>query len=169
MKMKKFLSNAILLILMATPLAFTSCGDDDPTEVIENPETKLDVWIEPYHVKGANADAAKSYMAQSMKRYWLQSETSTASCIQLTYVTGKGNEGILYSFSPQDGALYSIIDTEHATNSGLVIDYLKKHYKLVIADETKSQYSFISQDKAVVINVVRVSESYFNVEYTFVN
>ncbi len=96
-------------------------------------------------------------------------QTSTASHTQLTSVTGKGNEGILYSFSPQGGALYSIIDTEHATNSGLVIDYMKKHYKLVIADEANSQYSFTSQDKAVVINVVRVSESCFNVEYTFVN
>lgn len=29
MKMKKYLSIAILLMLMATPLVFTSCGGDD--------------------------------------------------------------------------------------------------------------------------------------------
>ena len=35
MKMKKYLSIAILLMLMATPLVFTSCGDD-LVEGIEN-------------------------------------------------------------------------------------------------------------------------------------
>lgn len=36
MKMKKYLSIAILLMLMATPLVFTSCGGDDLVEGIEN-------------------------------------------------------------------------------------------------------------------------------------
>ena len=44
MKMKKYLSIAILLMMMASPVVFTSCGNDDPMEEVENPETKLDVW-----------------------------------------------------------------------------------------------------------------------------
>ena len=44
MKMKKYLSIAILLMMMALPVVFTSCGNDDPMEEVENPETKLDVW-----------------------------------------------------------------------------------------------------------------------------
>lgn len=44
MKMKKYLSIAILLMVMASPVVFTSCGNDDPMEEVESPETKLDVW-----------------------------------------------------------------------------------------------------------------------------
>ena len=54
MKMKKLLSVAVLLILMATPLVLASCSNDDLTEDIEDSGTKLDVWIEPCHIKGAN-------------------------------------------------------------------------------------------------------------------
>lgn len=50
--MKKYLSIAILLMMMASPVVFTSCGNDDPTEDIGNPETKLDVWTEPFHIMG---------------------------------------------------------------------------------------------------------------------
>lgn len=51
--MKKYLSIAILLMLMATPLVFTSCGGDDLVEGIENQEPTTEIWIEPYHIKGA--------------------------------------------------------------------------------------------------------------------
>ena len=44
MKMKKYLSSAILLMMMALPVVFTSCGNDDPMGEVESPETKLDVW-----------------------------------------------------------------------------------------------------------------------------
>ena len=86
MKMKKYLSIAILLMMMASPVVFTSCGNDDPTEDIGNPETKLDVWTEPFHIMGANLDEVKSYMAQSMKRYRQVAETSGDN-IPLTYMT----------------------------------------------------------------------------------
>ena len=42
--MKKYLSIAILLMMMALPVVFTSCGNDDPMGEVESPETKLDVW-----------------------------------------------------------------------------------------------------------------------------
>jgi hypothetical protein len=134
MKMKKYLSIAFLLLMMASPVVFTSCGNDDPMEEVESPETKLDVWTEPYHIMGANVDEVESYMAQSMKRYRQVAETSGDN-IQLTFMTGQGSEGVLYSFSRLDGSLYSVIDTERSVNRGLVIDYLKKHYTLVSADE----------------------------------
>lgn len=67
MKMKKYLSIAILLMMMSSPAVFTSCGNDDLMEKVESPETKLDVWTEPYHIMGANVDEIESYMAQSMK------------------------------------------------------------------------------------------------------
>lgn len=54
-------------MMMASPAVFTSCGNDDPMEEVENPETKLDVWTEPFHIMGANVDEVKSYMSQSMK------------------------------------------------------------------------------------------------------
>ena len=60
MKMKKYLSIAILLMLMATPLVFTSCGGDDLVEGIENQEPTTEIWIEPYHIKGASVEDVKS-------------------------------------------------------------------------------------------------------------
>ena len=117
-----------------------------PMEEVDSPETKLDVWTEPYHIMGANVDEVKSYMAQSMKRYRQVAETSGDN-IQLTFMTGQGSEGVLYSFSRLDGSLYSVIDTERSVNRGLVIDYLKKHYTLVSADEASLQYCFTNQNK----------------------
>ena len=155
MKMKKYLLIAILLMMMASPVVFTSCGNDDPMEEVESPETKLDVWTEPYHIMGANVDEVKSYMAQSMKRYRQVAETSGDN-IQLTFMTGQGSEGVLYSFSRLDGSLYS------------VIDYLKKHYTLVSADEANLQYCFTNQDKSMVITTRKVSDFYFNVNYSLV-
>lgn len=167
MKMKKYLSIAILLMMMASPVVFTSCGNDDPMEEVESPETKLDVWTEPFHIMGTNVDEVKSYMAQSMKRYGQVAETSVDN-IQLTFMTGQGSEGVLYSFSRLDGSLYSVIDTERSVNRGLVIDYLKKHYTLVSADEASLQYCFTNQDKSMVITTMKVSDSYFNVNYSLV-
>lgn len=167
MKMKKYLSIAILLMMMASPVVFTSCGNDDSMEEVENPETKLDVWTEPFHIMGANVDEVKSYMAQSMKRYRPAAKISGDN-IQLTYMTGQGSEGVLYSFSRLDGSLYSVIDTERCVNRGLVIDYLKKHYTLVSADEASLQYCFTNQNKSMVITTMRVSDFYFNVNYSLV-
>lgn len=167
MKMKKYLSIAILLMMMASPVVFTSCGNDDPMEDVESPETKLDVWTEPFHIMGANVDEVKSYMAQSMKRYRPVAETSGDN-IQLTYMTGQGSEGVLYSFSRLDGSLYSVIDTERSVNRGLVIDYLKKHYTLVSADTASLQYCFTNQNKSMVVTTMKISDSYFNVNYSLV-
>lgn len=114
-------------------------------------------------------EEVKSYMALSMSRYHFVSETPTADNIQLTYATGTYGEGIIYSFSNLDGALYSVIDTELMVNSQVVIDYLKQHYTLVYtADEANVEYCFTTTDKQMVITTMKVSESYFNVSYSFV-
>ena len=77
-------------------------------------------------------------------------------------------EGILYSFSRLDRSLYSVIDTERSVNRGLVIDYLKKHYTLVSVDEASLQYCFTNPDKSMVITTMKISDSYFNVNYSLV-
>jgi len=53
-------------------------------------------------------------------------------------------------------------------NRGLVIDYLKKHYTLVSADEASLQYCFTNQEKSMVITTMKISDSYFNVNYSLV-
>ena len=65
MKMKKYLSIAILLLMMASPVVFTSCGNDDPMEEVESPETKLDVWTEPYHIMGPLDGSPDSAVAET--------------------------------------------------------------------------------------------------------
>ena len=106
----------------------------------------------------------------SMKRYGLVSETTIAGSIQLTYKTGNGNEGILYSFSASDGALYSVIDTELIANSRLVIEYLEDHYSLIVpANEEILEFCFTNSDSSMVITTARVSDTCFNVSYAYVN
>ena len=130
----------------------------------------LKVWTEPYHIEGSSIDDVKNYMDFSMKRYGLASETTISSSIQLTYTTGKGNEGILYSFYASNGALYSVIDTELIVNSRLVIEYLKVHFSLIApANETTLEYCFTNSDRSMVITTAKVSDTYFNVNYAYVN
>jgi hypothetical protein len=170
MNMNKYFSFAIVAYLMAVPLALTSCGKDDILDDIEGLQPELKVWTEPYHIEGSTIDEVKSYMDFSMKRYALVSETTIAETTQLTYKTGNGNEGILYSFSASDGALYSVIDTELVINSRLVIDYLKEHYSLIApANEATLEYSFTNSDRSMVITTAKVSDTCFNVSYAFVN
>ena len=165
--MKKYFLSAILSLLVAT--VFTSCGDDDVTDEIETPTSELKVWIEPYHVKGASLDEVMTYMSGTMNRYHFESESKNADSFQLAYTTGNVNEAILYSFLQSDSTLYSVIDTELISNSRLIIDYLKKHYILVSANNEESlQYCFTTEDKSIVITTMNVSESCFNVEYSFI-
>ena len=170
MNMKKYFSFAIIAFLMAVPLVLTSCGKDDILEDAEGLQPELKVWTEPYHIEGSSIDDVKNYMDFSMKRYGLASETTISSSIKLTYTTGKGNEGILYSFYASNGALYSVIDTELIVNSRLVIDYLKEHYSLIVpANEATLEYSFTNSDRSMVITTAKVSETCFNVNYAYVN
>ena len=165
--MKKYFLTAILSLLVAT--VFNSCGSDDIIEEMEKPTSELKVWIEPYHVKGAFLDEVTSYMGSTMNRYHFKAENKTADSFQLAYATGNGNEAILYSFLRNDSTLYSVIDTELISNSRLIIDYLKKHYILVSAnDEASLQYCFTTVDRSIVITTMKVSDLYFNVNYSFV-
>ena len=165
--MKKYFLTAILSLLVAT--VFNSCGNDDISEEMEKPTSELKVWIEPYHAKGASLDEVTSFMGSTMNRYHFKAEEKTADSFQLAYTTGNGNEAILYSFLQSDSTLYSVIDTELISNSRLIIDYLKKHYILVSANDVASlQYYFTTEDKTMVITTMKITDSYFNVNYSFV-
>ena len=166
--MRKYLSIAILSLTMASSLTFTSCGNDDIDDDVEQTETELKVWVEPFHIKGANVDEVKSYMEAAMTRYHLLAETSTADNMQLTYGTGNAGEGIIYSFSNLDGALYSVINTELTSNGQIIIDYLNQHYIQVSSDDANNGYCFTTEDKQMVITTMKVSETHFNVSYSFV-
>lgn len=166
--MKKYFSFAIASMLMAAPLLFCSCGNDDDIIPDENQEQVITEWIEPYHVKNSMIDDVKAYMASSMKKHHLVNETSSSEIVQLSYSTGNANVGILYSFSKVSGNLYSVIDTELTVNSPVIIEHLQKHYSLVSSDKASLQYCFTTQDRSIVITTVKVSESCFDINYTFV-
>ena len=154
MNMNKYFSFAIVVFLMAVPLVLTSCGKDNILDDVES----------------STIDEVKNYMEFSMKRYGLVSEATIAGSIQLTYKTGNGNEGMLYSFYASNGELYSVIDTELIANSRLVIDYLKEHYSLIVpANEATLEYCFTNSDRSMVITTTKVSDTYFNVNYAYVN
>ena len=170
MNVNKYFSFAIVVFIMAVQLVLTSCGKDDILDDAEGLQPELKVWTEPYHIEGSSIDDVKNYMDFSMKRYGLASETTISSSIKLTYTTGKGNEGILYSFYASNGALYSVIDTELIVNSRLVIEYLKVHYSLITpANEATLEYCFTNSDRSMVITTARVSDTCFNVSYAYVN
>ena len=52
-------------MMMASPVVFTSCGNDDPMEEVDSPETKLDVWTEPYHIMGPLDGSSDSAVAET--------------------------------------------------------------------------------------------------------
>ena len=166
--MKKCNYLAILLFLMAVPVFFSSCGDDDDLIPEEKQEQVMKEWVEPFHVRNATVEEVKAYMDSSMTDYQLSAETSGSDHIQLAYSASNGNVGILYSFSALSGQLYSVIDTEQCINSSVIIDYLSEHYTLVSSDKTTLQYCFTTPDKSLVVTTVKISDSCFNINYSFV-
>ena len=146
--MKKYLSIAILLMLMATPLVFTSCGGDDLVEGIENQEPTTEIWIEPYHIKGASVEDVKSYMASRMSHFTMTEQVS-AGCVQLVYSDKRTGAGIVYSFS-LDRALYSVIDTEP----------ISKKYGV---------YLFSTTDKSTAISIMPVNKDFVYANYDFIS
>lgn len=166
--MKKYFSFAIASLLMAAPMFLSSCGDDNVLIPDDNQEQVISVWIEPYHEKNSTPDDVEAYMAYSMKNHHLVKETHSAENVQLYYSTRDINVGVLYSFSTVSGTLYSVIDTELTINSQVVIDYLQQHYSLVSSNKASLQYCFTTQDKSMVITTVKVSETCFNINYSFV-
>ncbi len=172
--MKKLLNLAILTMLMATPVFFVSCGDDDDMlpEESEISKPTITSWTEPIHENGASVDDVKSFMASSLSRYALVNETTGMSSIQLTYATGYLTEGVIYSFSGTPGSLYSVIDTELMVNKDIIFKYLNDHYTVVpgsASNETLLMYNFTNSDRTIIITTKKVSETCFNINYTFVN
>ena len=121
--MKKYFSIAIFTIMMAALTFLSSCGEDDLIPD-DNQEQVMMEWTEPFHTKNSSVEDIKAYMASSMKSYRLVAETSTTENTQLAYSTSNPNVGVLYSFSNVTGQLYSIIDTELASNSTVIINFL---------------------------------------------
>ena len=172
--MKELLNLAILTMLMATPVFFVSCGDDDDMlpEESEISKPTITSWTEPIHENGASIDDVKSFMASSLSRYALVNETTGMSSIQLTYATGYLTEGVIYSFSGTPGSLYSVIDTELMVNKDIIFKYLNDHYTVVpgsASNETLLMYNFTNSDRTIIITTKKVSETCFNINYTFVN
>ena len=172
--MKKLLSLAILAMLMATPLFLVSCGDDDDMlpEESETSKPTITLWTEPFHDNGGSVDAVKSYMDSSMPRYSLVNETTGMSSTQLTYATGSFTEGVIYSFSGTTGSLYSVIDTELTVNKTIIFKYLYEHYTLIPGSTSKEsmlQYRFTNSDRSIVVSTMKVSETCFNIDYSFIS
>lgn len=165
--MKKYFSLAIFTIMMAALTFLSSCGEDDLIPD-DNQEQIMREWTEPFHVKNSTVEEVKAFMASSMKGYRLVAETSTAESAQLAYTTNNPNVGVLYSFSNITGQLYSVVDTELAANSTVIINFLQDHYDVVSSDKASLQYCFATSDKSMVITTVKVSDSCFNINYTFV-
>ena len=165
MKMKKYLSIAILLMLMATPLVFTSCGGDDLVDGIENQKPTAEIWIEPYHIKGASVEDVKSYMASRINHFTM-SEQVSAGCVQLVYSDKRTGAGIVYSFS-LDRALYSVIDTEPISKMDAILRSLQQSYELV--SEQSGVYLFSTTDKSTAISIMPVNKDFVYVNYDFIS
>ena len=171
--MKKFISIAISLFMMAAPVFFTSCSKEDDLipEEIGTSQSAAGTWIEPYHIKDASVDEVKAYMSQNKKEYQLVSEGTNLACFQLVYITGYGREGILYSFTRNTGLLYSVVDTEPMTNKSIVLDYLNSHYSLVDGVENSNTdilYTYTNASKSLVLTMQAITDEEFNVTYIFV-
>ena len=129
-------------MLMATPLVFTSCGGDDLVEGIENQEPTTEIWIEPYHIKGASVEDVKSYMASRMSHFTMTEQVS-AGCVQLVYSDKRTGAGIVYSFS------------------------LQQSYEIV--SEQSGVYLFSTTDKSTAISIMPVNKDFVYVNYDFIS
>ena len=112
-------------------------------------------------------------MSTSMCGYTLTNESSSTANYQLVYSGFYESTGVIYSFTKQEGGLYSVIDTELCVNKSVIIKYLKEHYSLVSgagagSDDENIQYLFTTSDKSTVITTLKVSDECFNVSYSFV-
>jgi len=168
--MKKSISFAILMLMMAFSMCFTSCSGDDVIESIDPQTPTLTEWVEPYHVQGASVEDVKSFMSSSMKSYSLSRESTTESSSQLVYILGTSGEGIIYSFS-STGTLYSIVSTELCANKSVILEYLDSRYSLMPgsdSDDAKIQYLYMTSDRSMVISTLKLSDLHFSVSYTFV-
>ena len=125
--MKRIIPIAIISLLMASTIAMSSCCNEDLQELVENNETPVTVWTEPFHVNGASVVDVKSYMVSAIPGLSL-TENATKTNIQLVYSKPGTSEGILYSFSLVDGGLYSVIDTEPSTMMNAVLERLHNSY-----------------------------------------
>lgn len=171
--MKKFISIAISLFMMAAPVFFTSCSSDDDllSDEVGASQSVAGTWIEPYHIKDASIDDVKAYMSHNMKDYQLMSENVDLASIQLVYTTGHDREGILYSFTKNYGLLYSIVDTESLVQKSIVLNYLGSHYSLVDGYENSDanlQYTYTNASKSMIVTTQKVTDEDFNVTYIFV-
>ena len=170
--MKKSISLAIYTIMMAIPVFFASCGNDDLLD--DEPEVlkpTITSWTEPWHIQGSTMDEVKNYMTNSMSSYSLIAEYNSAANYQLVYSGTAKSVGVTYSFTKSEGALYSVIDTELCVNKNIILKYLNDHYSPVPGagnDEQNIQYLFTTADKSTVITTSKVSDDCFNVSYSFV-
>ena len=64
--MKQYFSFAIVAIMMAAPMFFSSCGDDDLLPDDSQEQVMME-WTEPFHVKNSSVEEVKAFMASSMK------------------------------------------------------------------------------------------------------
>ena len=172
--MKKLLSLAILALLMATPVFFVSCGNDDDMLPEESEITKPTIasWTEPFHDKSGTPDKVKSYMTSSMSRYSLVTENTGTSSTQLAYASGTLKEGVIYSFGRTTGTLYSVIDTELTVNKSVILKYLNEHYSPIpgsTSNEAMLRYRFTNSDRSIIISTMKVSDTCFNIDYSFVS
>lgn len=172
--MKKLLSIAILAMMVATPVFFVSCGNDDDMLPEESEITKPTIasWTEPFHDKNGTPDKVKSYMASLMSRYSLVTENAGTSSTQLVYSSASLSEGVIYSFGGTTGTLYSVIDTELTLNKGIILKYLNEHYTLIpgsASNESMLQYRFTNSDSSIVVSTMKISETCFNIDCSFIS
>lgn len=165
---KQIITFVVFYILTTLLLALTSCGNDnDMIDAIDQTQPSSQSWTEPYHIKGGSVTEVKSFMASQMKDYTLSVITSENS-IHLNYSRDKSVAGILYSFSTVDGALYSVIDTEPTNLLPEVLAYLDSHYNAIVTC-TADEYMYTTEDYCSIIIVSKVSDTHFNITYSFVS
>jgi hypothetical protein len=153
----------LAMLLLAASMLMTSCSQEDDL-IEEELQTSTISWVEPFHEKGASIEDVKSFMASKRNDLTL-SELSSSACIQLVYSAPGSLAGVMYSFYSFDRTLYSVIDTEPMSNWSLVQDYLQEHYTTVSV--TTAAVMLTSSDKSVIINMVKVSDEYFNLTCDF--
>ena len=163
--MKRDFLYAIISLLMANVM-MTSCNKEEALEELIEEPVAASTWIEPIHDRDASVDMVKSFMATNRSDLSL-TELSSAYSLQLVYAKSGSQEGILYSFQPTNGRLYSVVDTEPAIRKQNVTEQLLEHYTLIT--DAGGLLQFTNESRTLVVSITDVSSAYFNVSYDFVS
>lgn len=169
MKKKIVNHNVYHLVMMLLAHSFiVGCKNDFKELDVIHPETpEITEWVEPYHLMNGSMEDVKHYMSSAMPEYVLTKEEHISVSSLLVYQFDSTPVGIVYSFDPITGGLFSVVSTIHTANWNLVHECIESHYINLETDQDESVFDqvFTDEKHSFLITTMKYGPEYFTVSY----